>query len=323
MLFRSGPGFVPLVLGGLVAGALGWLAATLLPADDAPGADPAVAALEAEVAELRAALDAGPAAPEAPDLSALEVGLADLASGQEAQAADIADLSTRLDAQSTDGEGGPPVDLSPLREGIASLDARLAALEAAPVADDLSARVDGLSEELGALSARVDEVGAAARDVEAEAEAAARRAALDALAVAVRSGAPYAEVTDGLDDVPAPLAEAAESGVPTQAELAQSFPPLAREALRAARASGAGGDAGIGGFLRAQLGARSLEPREGDDPDAVLSRAEAAVREGRIADALDEIDALPPAARDPLGDWAERARTHVEARAALADYLEG
>ncbi|MGB0440740.1 MAG: molybdopterin-binding protein, partial [Paracoccaceae bacterium] len=46
----------------------------------------------------------------------------------------------------------------------------------------------------------------------------------------------------------------------------------------------------LGAFLKTQLGARSLEPREGDDPDAVLSRMEAAAREGRFGDVEAEAD---------------------------------
>jgi hypothetical protein len=70
------------------------------------------------------------------------------------------------------------------------------------------------------------------------------------------------------------------------------------------------------------LNARSLEPREGDDPDAVLSRVEAAARAGDIAAALAEIEALPEVAREPLADWIDRAEAHRAAQAALQDYLQ-
>jgi len=114
--------------------------------------------------------------------------------------------------------------------------------------------------------------------------------------------------------LPPVLAEAAEGGVATRANLTEAFPDAARAALAVARKAEA--DGGLAGFVKSQLGARSLEPRDGDDPDAVLSRAEAAVREGRLADAIAEIDTLPEAARAEMSDWLARATTRREALAA-------
>ena len=50
---------------------------------------------------------------------------------------------------------------------------------------------------------------------------------------------------------------------------------------------------GLGAFLQNQLGGRSVVPREGDDPDAVLSRVGAAVEAGDLSTALTEIESLP------------------------------
>ena len=76
------------------------------------------------------------------------------------------------------------------------------------------------------------------------------------------------------------------------------------------------------GFIRTQLDARSLEPREGDDPDAILSRAEAATQQGRLTDALAEIEALPDVARAELSDWAAQATRRLEAVAAAQQLSE-
>ena len=113
-------------------------------------------------------------------------------------------------------------------------------------------------------------------------------------------------------EVPEALAALAETGVPTRAALAESFPEAARAALAAARAE-AGEGASVSAFLRSQLGMRSLTPRAGDDPDAVLSRAEAALAEGRLSDALAEIEALPETARAAMADWAAQARSRADA----------
>ena len=70
-------------------------------------------------------------------------------------------------------------------------------------------------------------------------------------------------------------------------------------------------------FLAAQTGARSLTPREGTDPDAILSRAEFALSEGRLADALAEVTTLPDPIRAPFSDWIARAEARLAVTAAL------
>ncbi|WP_408635231.1 COG4223 family protein, partial [Paracoccus binzhouensis] len=79
----------------------------------------------------------------------------------------------------------------------------------------------------------------------------------------------------------------------------------------------------IGTFLRVQTGARSVEPRQGDDPDAILSRADAAVKAGDIKGALAEIGSLPQPGQDAMADWTARAGLWVEANAALAALAAG
>ncbi len=60
-----------------------------------------------------------------------------------------------------------------------------------------------------------------------------------------------------------------------------------------------------------------MEPRAGDDPDAVLSRAEAALTAGQLAQALEEIAALPEPALAAMADWTARARQRVSALEAV------
>ena len=74
----------------------------------------------------------------------------------------------------------------------------------------------------------------------------------------------------------------------------------------------------VSSFLRTQTGLRSLTPRDGNDPDAVLSRAEAALTQGRLADALAELDALPDAALPALKDWTATATLRLSAESAVA-----
>nr|WP_283254953.1 mitofilin family membrane protein [Marivita sp. GX14005] len=147
------------------------------------------------------------------------------------------------------------------------------------------------------------------------------------ITAALETGTGFEDAVDVLGsngvEVPEPLTANAETGVATQGALIEAFPDAARDALAEARAlqtDGASGTSRVTSFLANQLGARSVEPRDGDDPDAVLSRAEAAVRAGNLQTALDEIATLPEEAQAALADWAERAQTRLETKNA-ADTL--
>lgn len=116
------------------------------------------------------------------------------------------------------------------------------------------------------------------------------------------------------------LADHAAAGLPTIASLRDSFPAAARDGLEAALRANMGESwtDRVSNFLRSQTGLRSLTPREGDDPDAVLSRAEAALEAGDVAGALAELERLPDAAKPALADWTASARVRLEAEAAFA-----
>ena len=137
-----------------------------------------------------------------------------------------------------------------------------------------------------------------------------------------------AALTDAGTQVPDPLATAAATGLPTLASLQTSFPDAARlaldESLRAGMGEGTMDRLGV--FLRSQTGARSLVPREGSDPDAILSRAEAALRAGDLPTTLTEIATLSEAGQAALATWTAAAQARAAAMAALvtlAAALEG
>jgi hypothetical protein len=112
--------------------------------------------------------------------------------------------------------------------------------------------------------------------------------------------------------------------VGTLQSLQEGFAEAARAALAAARAEGLADDgrSPVVAFLRSQIDLRSVEPREGDDPDAVLSRAEAALGEARLTDALAEIAALSEVVRAPMGGWIAAAESRQSAIAALQALAE-
>lgn len=302
VVVRQG-GFWSMLLGGIATAGIGVLAAPhILPANLFPQAD---TGLEARVSDALATQDS-----RIGDLRALIEGLPVPPDPEDA----IAGLSETVTAIS--GQ-------------IAAIESRLSELENRPAPETApgvtAAEIETLRAEVAALRADAEAVEAAARD---DAMATLRRAALTRILTALDSGSDFASALADLRDtgveVPAALDDAAASGVPTQAALAESFPDAARAALAAARTVQDDAAAGLGAFLKSQLGVRSLSPREGDDADAILSRAEAALAGGRLGDALAELETLPEAARAPMEDWKVQARQRkaaLDAAEALAGTL--
>ncbi|MEM7519735.1 MAG: hypothetical protein AAF307_01755 [Pseudomonadota bacterium] len=293
-------GFLPLVFGGIIAAGLGFAAAEmnlLNTRADVGALEASVAAQEAAVAaqaEQIAALEAAEP-PAVPDISALE--------------SNLADVVARVDAL----EARPAVVAADDDDNGAAYAAELAALQAS--VETQKAEIQQLLD--NAMS--VEEATANA------ARTAAAQTALAEITTAIGSGAPYESAmaaleASGVGDIPAGLAATAADGAPTLLSLQSDFGDLARAALTASRSAGTdGGGDGLGSFLRRQLGARSVAPREGSDPDAVLSRVEGAVRVGDLDTALSEIDALPPEAQETMADWLDQARARADALAAAQE----
>jgi hypothetical protein len=74
-------------------------------------------------------------------------------------------------------------------------------------------------------------------------------------------------------------------------------------------------------FLRTQLGLRSLTPKDGTSPDAILSRAEQAVRDNDLNTALTEISTLPDVGQAVMADWVAIAQTRLDVTNALSAML--
>jgi hypothetical protein len=149
---------------------------------------------------------------------------------------------------------------------------------------------------------------------------------LSRVQAAIETGSPFRSALADFSDasaapVPEVLRDAASAGVSALAFLQGEFPPLAREALAAARLETPISETTIGklsAFLARQTGARSVTPREGSDADAVLSRVEAAMRKGALNDALVELDTLPATSKLVLSAWAEAVKRRLDASTAVA-----
>ena len=343
---RRGPGFVPLLLGGVIAAGLGYGAAYMgmspaTPEDDGTAAalaaiqatlaeqGDALTALGARAASLEDGIAAIPPAAEPVDLTPLGAQIEALGARIDATGAQISGLMDRIAYLETLplGEGGEGGDNSAaLAAAVAQMQAALQE-QTASLAEQQAANAAMAEELLAAASAAEDRIAAAQAQAEARVAVATAQAALGQLRIAVATGAPFAgalqDVAAGAGvDVPETLTAAARTGVPTLEELQASFPAAARAAL----AEGIRETAGEGvmdrmtAFVQSQVGGRSLEPQEGDDPDAVLSRAEAALREGDVAGAVAELSALPAAAQAALAEWTATAETRIAALEAMDSF---
>ena len=328
-------GFLPLAAGGLVAGGLGFLAAWQGFGQDRSDVTALVEAQNAQIETLSADVAALPdqiELPTVPDLAPLEASLdamrAESAEGLAGLTQSLAALEERVTAvERAPGEDGgltqTAVDsfereVASLREEIAAQQTRIQELAEGAAADLEAARAETMAIEAQAQ--------AAAEAAAAEAQAALASAAISEIRTALETGTSFADPVAALAEagiaVPDVLQAAAEDGVASTATLAASFPAAARSGLAVARSEGVDdteGGGGLGAFFQSQLGARSVEPREGNDADAILSRAEAAVGAGDLAAALSEIDALPDVVRAELSDWLLTAKTRDAALSAVAD----
>lgn len=296
---------MPAILGGLVAGAIGFGAAyfvlpkpdTTLPAQ--------ISAQASEITVLRDQIAAIPA----PDLSGVEAAQAATADAMLAADERITALETRLNDLSNRAGDSGSVSTAAYEAELDALRSEMESLRGTAIAELESAREQAAEIE---------------NNAEAAARAATGRASLARIQSGMETGAPLGEALDDLAaalqaDVPAALT-AVRDGTPTLAALQSDFPALARAALATARAEGVSGEAegGFASFLRNQFDVRSVAPKDGDGTDAILSRAEATLRQGRLTDTLAEVGALPEVARAELSDWIALAEARADALAAAA-----
>ena len=336
-------GFWPLVLGGAVAAGLGagatlWLMPQptqpepvdvqalkdqiLADLPPPPATDPAALpdAVAAALAEALPQLESS-----AREAAAEEVarGLSEAttqSSAPEAVTAALQALATRVDAldqqlaeqTGTTEDGAAEAALAAMQSDLATLQAQLADLAARP-AGATADSVTELGAQLAALSPRLDAL---------EQQEGARTAALAAaaqLAAALHSGSGRDAAAEALTDAGhADMADLARS-VPSLADLQAGFDRAARDAISADRAATppAPGISLLGSILADQTKARSVVPREGDDVDAIQSRAGAAVEAGDIPAALAELAAMPEAARAAMAPWLAQAEAFAAAQGAI------
>lgn len=303
-------GFIPVFLGGVAAAAIGFGAATIFFPDGLNwSGQPDAFEVEA-TSQLQAQSD---------EIAALKAAQGNVLGQQDLTKA-MSGITAQLDEVKT--------TMSRLEATVGGFDARITDLEKRPLTEAISpAAIRAYEREIEALKESVSAQRADAQAMEDNARESARmalgRSAMTRVVSALDSGVPYRAALVDLASAtgaqaPAALDGFADDGVPTRAVLEEGFPIAARAALAVARKSDGAADGGsrLGTFLKNQLGARSVAPKEGVDADAILSRAEAALREGRLADTLAELDALSEDAKAELSGWISVAQSRADALAA-------
>lgn len=281
-----------------------------------------LADLTAQVATLAAAEP-----PPSVDIDALR---ADLTAAYDAAETTRTDLLANIDARLTalekrpvDGGAASSTALDAFSRELEDLRGQIAAnqTDATSAQGEIEAVAAAAAERLKAAEAQA---AAVAADAEAAGLRAAARAAMSHVSAAIESGAPIASALADLTaagiEIPAALSDQSQ-GVPSLQMLQEIFPAAARDALTLSLrdSAGTGMWSRFGAFLRSQTGARSLTPRAGDDPDAVLSRAEAALATGDLPAALAEVAKLPEAGQTRMAEWVGLAEKRLAAEAAVAE----
>jgi hypothetical protein len=344
---KSG-GVMGRVVGGALAAAIGFGAAQIYPdgwpiggvndeiAEQIAAQNSTIQALQTTIAGLETQLG-GAATTDA--LATLGVGVSEV----DARVSTLSSqLSEQIAAQATqNAQIAEQIGILTKRPIAENTDEATAAAVAAFGQD-----VAGFGDQVAALrleaERRVEEMSVLINDTAAKeaAAAAAAQSAADAARIAVEAravvdvraaletGTPFSDSLAVISsvDVPDALMATMEAGAPTRLDLSKALPPLARSALTASLKDTVGEDMGgrFQTFVRTQLGARSLAPRDGDDPDAVLSRVEAAIASDNLELAIETVSSLPQSGQDILAPWVAQVQMRLDALVAadmLADSL--
>lgn len=335
-------------LGGALLGtALTYALVGLLPLPSAtpPIADPSerLAALEASVEELGGRLT--PLEASGAELAATDTSLR---SALAALDNTIGQLSRRLDTVAAAAE--ETVDLTPLSTQLAALEDRVSAMGAGASSADAAALAENLTgieaelaelrtqlEAVTAQSALLDRLNGDLTSLRTTVAAQSKTLAgtsigpvvqlpllVSGLESAFAAGRPFSTELDALRAllpelaVPAIIADAAPAGLPRTDRVVTRFEAVV-PAILAGRTATSTGDIGQDAleWAKALLALRPTGEMEGDTPDAIVSRLEAAVAREDFVAASALLASLPEPMRAAAGDVGEQIRT----LAAATDFI--
>lgn len=342
--------------GGAVLGTvLTYLLVNVLPLpSNAPViADPTerLAALDGRLATLERSLPAVEDTARKTQVS-LDATITQLDTGLGEVRSSITALEGRLkEVQAAIPAAAPAVDLAPLTEQLNTLEARVTAIaagassaDAAALAESLNGietSIAGLTTRLDQTDARFGEIDAIRRELDtAKSSISAQTQQLggadigpavklplvvSGLETAFSAGRPYAAELAILRAllpnlaVPDPIAAAAETGLQRADAVVADF-RTAVPAILAGRTAQSTGDIGKDAieWAKALLALRPTGEMEGNTPEAIVSRLEAAVERQDFVAAAALLGQLPEPMQVAAGDVATSIRTHASADGFIA-----
>jgi hypothetical protein len=238
-------------------------------------------------------------------------------------------LQGKIDNTLAAQQASNATSLEALQGEVAALKAKLGALAEANLAgdsSDLAPQLTTLDQRIAKLEAVLPDLATAIDRSAASAKSGAAAIAFANLRDAVTAGRPYAAELAALrsllpetGDLGA-LPSHAETGIPTVAELARNLqkvadasavppPPPAETSFLDSMIASAKSAVSI-----RRIGADIT----GNEPGAVLARAEAELKQGELTAAIKEVEALPAPSRDALAGWLDDARARGSANETLS-----
>ncbi|MGH6825488.1 COG4223 family protein [Methyloceanibacter sp.] len=241
-------------------------------------------------------------------------------------------LQGKIDSALAAQQGEGSADLKDLGKEVAALKAKLGALAEAHLAgdtSDLAPQLTTLDQRIAKLEAALPELSTAIDRSAANARSGAAAIAFANLRNAVAAGRPYAAELAALKSlIPDPgdlgaLPSHADTGIPTIAELTGN---LTKVAEASAAPPAAAQNSILDSMMASAKSAVSIRrigaEMTGNEPEAVLARAEAALKQGDLAAATKEVESLPAPSRDAFAGWLDDARARASANDSLSK-LEG
>ncbi|AZO27019.1 mitofilin family membrane protein [Mesorhizobium sp. M1B.F.Ca.ET.045.04.1.1] len=291
-----------------------------------------IASLKSEIAALKETDAAGASAKVDGLSSALDQVKSDIAAlkssaGQSGDGAALKALNDKVGQIETavadlqKAGSAAPVDLGPLNEKLAGLDALVKSVGDAAKAQD--GRVAALEQSVSQLSGKV-EAQASQPKIALAIAASALKAALD-------RGAPFATELDTFaaiaPDAPeiAVLRSYAEKGVPTRATIASEADAAANAMVEAATPvdRNAGFFQSLVSSAESLVRVRPVGAVEGKGAPETVARIEVAVNQGDYAKALGEYDTLPDAAKAAAADFAGKLKARLEVEKQIEALIAG
>lgn len=275
------------------------VAQTAVQPDQIEALQAVIAGLETRLAVTEAANQSAQAAERR--VAAMEAGVAAIGAQQGTQATELGSVRTEIGALGARADAvretlaAHAARIDALADGSAALDARLSAVETR-VDRPEAARRAALGIALASLSGAANEGGAFAEEL----------AAVDALA-------PGAEQVAALQGV-------AQTGVADANTLLRQLQPAARAALKAEAAGAQDGFwQRLSGNALSLVTVRRTGDIEGDSVEAKLARAEIALGDGKVADAVALVESIEGPAAAELAGWLDAARARASVNALIGD----